>query len=108
MSENETGYWAIIDLFGHTRIAGRVTEVERYGSVMGRIDIPEGEGFRTEFFGGGSVYRERPCSEEAARAAAIELQPAPIKTWNVPQLPSHDYDDDDSCDVPDLFDGTPF
>jgi hypothetical protein len=32
--------WAILELMGHVRMAGRVTEEERFGAKMGRIDVP--------------------------------------------------------------------
>jgi hypothetical protein len=33
--------WAIVELMGHVRIAGRVSEEERFGAKLGRIDIPK-------------------------------------------------------------------
>lgn len=67
MSENES--WAVVDLMGHVTIAGRITKPGEYGGLW-QIDIPEGEAFRTEFFGSQSVYRVRMVSEEIARAYA--------------------------------------
>lgn len=32
--------WAIVELMGHRRIAGRVSQAEQYGTAMLRIDIP--------------------------------------------------------------------
>lgn len=32
--------WAVVELLGHVRIAGLVSEVEMFGSKLGRIDIP--------------------------------------------------------------------
>jgi hypothetical protein len=34
--------WAIVELMGHVRLAGRLTEEERFGAKMGRLDIPKG------------------------------------------------------------------
>lgn len=31
--------WAIVELMGHVRLAGYVTEEERFGAKLGRIDI---------------------------------------------------------------------
>ena len=61
--------WAIAELMGHLTLAGRVTKPGEYGGLW-QIDIPEGETFRTEFFGSQSVYRIRMVSEEIARAYA--------------------------------------
>jgi len=68
MSENKET-WAIVDLMGHIEIAGRITKPGEFGGLW-QIDIPEGEGFRTEFFGNGSVYRIRIVSENIARGYA--------------------------------------
>lgn len=43
-----TDSWAIVELMGHVRLAGRLTEEERFGSKMGRLDIPTGEKHCTE------------------------------------------------------------
>lgn len=85
MSNGAESYWAVIELMGHVRMAGRVTEVERFGSKMGRIDIPDGDGFKTQFFSGASIYRETPCSEEVARAVAFHAMPTPIHSWELPR-----------------------
>lgn len=67
MAENDS--WAIVDLMGHVCLAGRVTKPGEFGGLW-QIDIPDGEKFRTEFFGSQSVYRIRIVSEEIARAYA--------------------------------------
>ena len=68
MSENNDS-WAVVDLMGHVTLAGRVTKPGEYGGLW-QIDIPEGDKFKTEFFGSQSVYRIRLVSEEIARAYA--------------------------------------
>lgn len=106
--------WAVVELMGHVRVAGKLSEVERFGSKMGRIDIPiapdpacmcKGTGripglgdepehacpqcgfrFVTQFFGGGSVYRITAVSEEAARAVARSCQPEPVHAYELPRL----------------------
>lgn len=67
MSENDA--WAIVDLMGHVTLAGRVTKPGEFGGLW-QIDVPDGESYRTEFFGSQSVYRIRMVSEEIARAYA--------------------------------------
>jgi len=66
-SNNET--YAIAELMGHVTLAGRITKPGEYGGLW-QIDIPEGESFRTEFFGSQAVYRIRIVSEEIARVYA--------------------------------------
>lgn len=79
--------WAIVELMGHVRIAGLLTEEERFGVKMGRIDIPDGDGgvLTTQYFGGSSVYRITPVSEEAARAVAARNKPEPVHYYELPK-----------------------
>lgn len=81
--ENFEG-WAILELMGHLRTAGYVTEEEHFGCKLGRIDIPNGEGSVTQYFGGSSIYRLTPTTEEIARAVALRNQPAPVQRWELP------------------------
>jgi hypothetical protein len=97
--------WAIVELMGHVRLAGRLTEESHFGSALGRIDIPKDhdlaageDAFITQFFGGASVYRITPVSEEAARQVARMARPAPIYRLALtaaPPRPSYEYGDDD-------------
>lgn len=87
--------WAILELMGHIRLGGMVSEEVRFGTTMGRIDIPgekEEEWTATQYFGGGSVYRVTPCTEETARAVAASNRPRPSHTY---QLPHYDDDEDE-------------
>lgn len=83
---SEFKQWCIVELMGHVRIAGLVTEEERFGAKLGRIDIPNGDGFTTQFFNGSSLYRMTPTTEEIARAVATSSQPEPIHRWELPRL----------------------
>jgi len=85
-TEPEEPIWAIVELMGHVRMAGRVTEEERFGSKLGRVDVPRTDGtFSTHYFGGGSVYRLSPTTEEIARAVAAHNQPQPVHSWEMPK-----------------------
>ncbi len=80
--EKQPETWAICELMGHLTLAGRVTKPGEYGGLW-QVDIPEGETFRTEFFGGGSVYRIRIVSEEIARAYSHHSE---VIEYNAPIL----------------------
>lgn len=77
--------WAILELMGHVRLAGRVTEESHFGVALGRIDIPTADGYTTQYFGGSSIYRLTPTTEEIARSVALHNQPAPVRTWELPK-----------------------
>lgn len=106
MDTPEFKQWAIVELMGHVRIAGLVTEEERFGAKLGRVDIPNGESFTTQYFNGSSLYRLTPTTEEIARAVATNAQPEPVHRWELPKLSAGNpdaidvEDDDDDDDSP--------
>jgi hypothetical protein len=84
-------HWAIVELMGHVRMAGRVTEEEHFGTKLGRIDIPVGykgtdewDNFATQYFAGSAIYRVTPCDEDVARAVAKQNKPEPVHSWEFP------------------------
>jgi len=89
-------HWAIVELMGHVKIAGHVTEVELFGSKLGKVDIPNGESFTTQYFNGSSLYRLTPTTEEITRAIARSNQPEPVYLWEVRQLSAAPDNDDGS------------
>lgn len=88
--------WAIVELFGHRRLAGRICQVEMFGAAFLRLDIP-GDGpddWTTQLYGGAAVFCVSPCSEAAARAVAARAQPEPVHTWELPRASEPDDPDD--------------
>lgn len=106
--------WAVVELMGHVKLAGRLTEEEKFGAKMGRLDIPASErceacagmghtafmaaepcsvckgakavsGFVTQLFGGGSVYRITFVTEAVARQVCKQTSPAPVSAWDFPK-----------------------
>lgn len=79
--------WAILEIMGHNRFAGRVTEETIAGAAFLRIDIPA-HGERAEFtklFSPSSVYAITPVSETIARGVAEELAHVPIGVYDLPE-----------------------
>jgi hypothetical protein len=77
------GEYAIVELFGHTTLVGRIAEVERFGAKMLAIEpLFRGALLDVVFHGGAAIYRLTPCSAETAyaRGPTQEYQlPAPIR-----------------------------
>src|ERR1700677_1558073 len=78
--------WAVLELMGHRLRPGFVQEVEMAGTKMLRVDIPiatddAGQDVTiTEYYGGGSVYALRPCTEAVAREQTKWMSdPRPVK-----------------------------
>jgi hypothetical protein len=80
--------WAIIDLFGHQRIAGKISEQQVGGSSFVRVDVPaigEQKPF-TKLFGPGAIYSITITDEETAIAAAEYYKPVPMDQWTVKDM----------------------
>lgn len=77
--------WAVVELMGRVRYGGILTEEERFGGKVGRVDVPDGDKFVTVLFGAQSVYRVTVVTEEVARQVAKSSQPAPVHPWDYPR-----------------------
>lgn len=69
--------WGLVELFGHQRVAGRITEQQVGGCNFVRVDIPRGEGFYTRLFGQGAIYAINLTDEAAARVLATRYADKP-------------------------------
>jgi hypothetical protein len=85
--------WCLIEIFGHNRIAGLVTEASLGGGSFIRVDVPEvalPSGARiptfTKFLGPSSIFSITAVSEETARKLAAGMQVQPISTWDIRQV----------------------
>ena len=79
--------WAILELMGHRRLAGKITDAVIGGGAFLRIDIPmDDDKWTSQYYSPQSVYCISPVSEERARMVAKNNQPAPVHRWEFPQL----------------------
>ena len=87
MDQPKFDHWAIVEIMGHQKYAGRVTEQAIAGSALLRIDIPAGktQPAFTKLFNVSSVYALTPTTEELATAVAAELSHAPIGIYDLPE-----------------------
>lgn len=105
MSNETEGFtgWAIVELLGHKRLAGLVSEQQIAGGMLLRIDVPEtlagpeevdtAKRYErdvpapslayTKLVGLGSIYAITPVEESIARAVAREIEryndPLPVR-----------------------------
>lgn len=82
--------WFIVELMGHRRLAGRVTEHTLAGAGFLRIDVPgpEDDPIATQFFLPASIYALTPTTEEMARRVAASCRVEPVKEWELPPRPA--------------------
>jgi len=105
--------WAVVEVMGHVRMAGMVSEQTIGGAALIRVDVPEVPGHDdewgrtyppvaafTKFLGSGSIYSLTPCTEAVARRAAETFRAAPILNVDLreerpqPKLPAPSTQDD--------------
>jgi hypothetical protein len=103
---NDNGFegWAIVELMGHRRLAGKCSQETIAGAPMLRLDIPAADGsgaFATQFYGGAAIYCLTPTTEEMARAVAKSSQPAPVQRWEIPDLRQRDEASPPRSPIPD-------
>jgi len=54
--------WAVVEIFGHRRHAGRIREEERFGARMLRVDVPtvgsdgQPSAWVTHWYGGSAIF----------------------------------------------------
>jgi hypothetical protein len=91
--------WCIVELFGHTKIAGWVTEASIGGCNFIRVDVPKAEEegtLYTRYLGNGAIYALNPTTKENVLRIVGHLHPAPPTPREPTQraLQTH-YDEDD-------------
>ena len=94
--------FAVVELFGHQRIAGRITEQTFGGASFVRVDVPEieveereyidGQGYvtqrraiqaHTRSFGAGAIYGINWCDEATAQIVARSIRHEPMAPYSV-------------------------
>ena len=105
--------WCVVEIMGHKRFAGFVTEQAVGGASFVRIDVPavtmpDGRPLLpafTKLFGAASIYCLSPCTEETARAFAQKMRVEAFNQYEAPRLSSSvgtdEAPDDDDVEIDD-------
>jgi len=82
--------WALVEVMGHVRYAGRISESTQFGVPLLRVEVPEipGQPAFEKHLGGAAIYSITPCTEAVARAAAEEFCARPITYLDLPTRPA--------------------
>lgn len=92
MNTTETKFesWGLLELFGHHRLAGKITEQAIGGCAFLRIDVPACGARQpfTRYFTQGAIYGLTPMDEPAARLVAERLAAEPPCVWMLPREPA--------------------
>lgn len=101
--------WAIVEIMGHQRYAGRVTEQTIGGTSFVRVDVPANDERQpfTKLFGSGAIYALTIVDEETARAASASQRQTPMDEWSarsmleaLPQPDLDEYHNEDEEELP--------
>ena len=104
--------WAILEVFGHRKLGGRVQVNPPEMPGMVRIDViaESNTPLATQYYGPTAIFCMTPATEETARRMAKASTIRPVQPWELPALesrpvPIHDDeaftppdDDDDIID----------
>ncbi len=73
------GEYAIVEIFGHVTLVGRIEEVERFGTKMLAIQpIYQKALLPPVYYGGSAIYGLTPCT------AATALKRGPTESYHLP------------------------
>jgi hypothetical protein len=86
--------WANVEVMGHRRFAGKVTEQVIAGCGFVRIDVPQVDDRMafTKLIGTASIYAITPVSEEVAKQLARQYREKPVEIYTPDvqrMLPAH-------------------
>lgn len=100
--QEELSCWAVVEIFGHTKLAGRVSTRKMGTNVMLQVDVPKGE---TEFshsrlYSPGAIFSINPTTEAVCRkltesSYAYNHKPIEYIPESRPALIDEDDADDD-------------
>lgn len=77
-------HWGIVELMGHQRASGRLTEEVIGGANLLRVDVPtDAHNFRTVYYGASAIYALHITDEEAARAMAARSGARPPFAYEI-------------------------
>jgi hypothetical protein len=87
-----TEEWGHIELMGYRTHYGRVTEVQKYGVPLIKVEIPDGDNFQERYYSPQALYALTPMTEAAVRARCTPVPPLIVTEH--PQLTEGDADHD--------------
>jgi len=91
--------WAILEIMGHRKVAGLVSEQFIAGAGFIRIDIPENENkMTTQFYSPTSMFSITPSTEEIARRFAKQVFTPPVSRYELSEHVRYESEEDEPED----------
>lgn len=88
MPDDLTNTWCILELMGHRRLAGRVSEATIAGQSLLRVDVPGpgDQALMTQYYSPSAIYSLTPTTEEVARELARRWTEPPATPFDLRAL----------------------
>jgi hypothetical protein len=85
---NKFEHWALVELMGHSRIAGLVSEQSIAGKCFIRVDVPNerGELLFSRFYSPDAVYCISPTDKQIAIGLAVNCVARPVNIYDLERL----------------------
>jgi hypothetical protein len=79
---------AVVELFGHTKMAGKVTEQNIGVATFIRVDVPETtqQPKFTRLLNPSAIYAINPVTEEVMNQMAEMITSKPIDSWDIKEM----------------------
>ncbi len=110
--ENVFSEWCIVEMLGHRKLAGLVTERVIAGKGFLQVQVPNKAGeMQTQLIPPESVYCITPTEAQICRKVAESCEPTTISKWDLRQLLAppkeqqmtfYDHYDEDSYDAEEM------
>lgn len=88
MTAEKLELFAIVELFGHQKLAGKVTEQSIGASTFIRVDVPETkqQPSFTRLLNPSAIYAINPVVEAVMLLKAEQLNQKPIEAWDIQRM----------------------
>jgi hypothetical protein len=98
--------WAVVEVMGHSRYAGRVSQHTALGGAMIRVEVPAIDGIPAfeKLLSPQAIFAITPCTEALAVECAKRFRSRPFTLLDLPELcrapkrPLLEHEDDDPDD----------